>query len=170
MKMRCPLAGGARNLLLAAFLSVQLGAVSARAQSEVGRHVQHPEYVLLDGKTLPANRTTGKVVMVVFWATWCPVCVHELPEMQRLYEAYRKKGLEIVALSLDEDAETVREFWRKAQLRFPVAMRSAAARQAFGPIRATPTTVIVDRAGVVREHHLGGMGFEALEKAVRPLL
>lgn len=160
----------ARLIFLVAMLLMQFSATSARAQPAIGEKIRPLEIELLDGRVLAPAATQGKVLIVVFWATWCPICMHELPEMQRLVKAYRKKGVEILALSLDEDADVVAAYWKKSRFDFPVAMRSDEARDAFGPVRGTPTTVILDRSRTLRARHIGAMGYEALEQAVTPLL
>ncbi|HRP96813.1 MAG TPA: TlpA disulfide reductase family protein [Rhodocyclaceae bacterium] len=66
----------------------------------------------------------------MFWATWCPICMNELPAYQTLSDRYRDDGFEVVALSVDEDRADVRECLRRSGLSFPVAMRTAALEEA----------------------------------------
>jgi thiol-disulfide isomerase/thioredoxin len=107
---------------------------------------------------------------VVFWATWCPSCQKELPELQALYEKHRAKGFEILAISVDADRFTVEEFWKDHDYAFPVAMRAPAHTQAFGPVKATPTLYLIDRKGLLRMARIGGMGKEQMEAKLLPLL
>ncbi len=160
----------ARSMLVFAMLLMQFVSMPARAQPEIGDKIPPLDIELLGGRALAPETTRGKVLLVVFWATWCPLCMRELPEMQRLYQAYRKKGLQILALSLDEDEAVVAAYWKKSRFGFPVAMRSDEAREAFGSVRGTPTTVILDRSRTLRVRHVGAMGYEALERAITPLL
>lgn len=145
-------------------------ASAAQAQVKEGQAVPAFDTRLLDGKPLPAKVLQNKAVLVVFWATWCPACQKELPELQKLYERHRARGLEILALSVDADSFTVEEFWKDHEYAFPVAMNTPAHVKVFGPVRATPTLYLIDRKGVLRMVRLGRMGLEQLEARLLPLL
>jgi thiol-disulfide isomerase/thioredoxin len=156
-----------RKILLIAALFF---AAAAQAQVGIGKTVPPFETKLLDGKPLAAQALKGKAVLVVFWATWCPTCRKELPELQALYEKHRGRGFEILALSIDADAFTVEEFWKDHDYAFPVAMRAPAHAQVFGPIKAIPALHLIDRKGVLRFSHIGGIGKDKLEAQLLPLL
>ena len=125
---------------------------------------------LLSGKLLKAKELRGKVVVNVIWATWSPAARMELPDVQRLYREYRDKGLEVVALSIDENAVEVREFWRKRDYSFPVAMRSDAFFDHYGRVSTTPMFYIVDRHGTLKHRVAGPVGPEKLEALLKPLI
>ena len=110
------------------------------------------------------------MVVYLFWATWCPVCVSEMPHFQTLLNKFRNRGLEVLALSLDRDADDVRAFRARNRYTLPMAMRSDALRDAFGDIRGTPTIFIVDRKRMVSLKHLGTLMPDELEHAVTLLL
>lgn len=143
---------------------------AVRADLGAGDDAPRLDIELVGGKTLAASQLDGKVVVYMFWATWCPICVSELPDFQKVYNVHNARGLEIVALSLDENAGKVAKFWRGNGYTFPVAMRSDAVRYYFGNIKGTPTTFIVDRKGKVAYKHLGGMPDGELEKRIEALL
>jgi cytochrome c biogenesis protein CcmG/thiol:disulfide interchange protein DsbE len=161
----------ARSLLVASVAGLALF-VSApvRARVDVDRPVPELDFKLLNGKTLKAADLHGKVVVQMYWATWCPYCRSDLPELQRLYEAYRSKGLEIVALSIDEEEKTVRDFWKDKHYSFPVGMRSDAIFDHYGRVSTTPTYYIVDRQGIVRHRFLGSPEPGVIEQLVLKLL
>lgn len=125
---------------------------------------------LIDGTTLGVHALDGKVVLTVFWATWCPTCVKEMPKLQRLYETYHERGFEIVAISLDEHVKEVTDFLPKCGCTFPVGMRRGAIRRAWGVVPATPQLVLSDRKGVVRFDHLGRVDYEQLKAQLLQLL
>lgn len=156
-----------KKMLLVAALCF---AAAAQAQVKVGQAVPSFDTRLLAGKTLGAEALKGKAVLVVFWATWCPTCRKELPELQALYEKHRGRGFEILALSIDADAFTVEEFWKDHDYAFLVAMRATAHAQVFGPIKAIPALHLIDRKGVLRFSHIGGIGKDKLEVQLLPLL
>lgn len=161
-----------RAALLKTFLLIAALAISAAAQAQLkeGQPVPAFETRLLDGKALGAEALKGKAVLVVFWATWCPTCQKELPQLQALYEKHRDKGFEILALSIDADRFTVEEFWKDHDYRFPVAMRAPAHVQVFGPIKAIPALYLIDRRGVLRMTRVGGISQAQLEAQLLPLL
>lgn len=151
-------------------LAVLCLAFPAQAQVSIGQAVPPFDTKLLDGKTFSAQALKGKAVLVVFWATWCPSCQKELPELQALYDKHRGRGFEILAISVDADRFTVEEFWKDHDYTFPVAMRAPAHTQAFGPVKATPTLYLIDRKGVLRMARIGGLGKDKLEAQLLPLL
>jgi len=155
---------------IAAVLLIGLASAASRAEPVVGEAAPKLDIELIDGKQLTSRALEGKVVVYLFWATWCPVCAADLPGYAKLYKAYKVRGLEIVAVSLDEDKEDAAQFWQYYGYRFPVAMRSAHIREAFGRIVGTPTVYIVDRKGILRVKHLGQLSYEKLEARIRGLL
>lgn len=157
------------TLMLPALFTL-LAALPLRAEVVVGQPAPRADLELLDGKVLPARHGEGKVVVQMFWATWCPICVRELPQLQKLYNTYRHKGLEIVALSIDDDKGDVADFWWEKGYTFPVAMRSEAVKLAYGRITGTPTLYVIDRKGITRLKQVGALPYERLEAIVRSLL
>lgn len=115
-----------------------------------------PNTPLADGGTLPASDLKGKVVLVNFWATWCGYCRQELPELAEFYRRYRERGFEIVALSIEQDAGKVASYARNQQVPFPVGLRTPAWEVLFGRARATPTAILIDRSGRIRDVMIGG--------------
>ena len=117
-----------------------------------------PEFRLsaLDGKAVSLSSHRGKVVMVHFWATWCPPCVEELPTLERLYRAYYGKDLEILAVSVDEGgAGAVGQFMQRNRFALPVLLNpdQSVARQ-YGTFKF-PETYLIDRDGIVRKKVIG---------------
>jgi len=161
-------AGTIRRGVLLSLLA--LFAQFAHAQLQGGDAAPRLDIALLDGRTLPAQALRGKVVVTMFWATWCPHCLAELPTMQKLHRSLGAQGLEIVAISLDKRRDEVVDFWKRHGYAFPVAMRSPALRAEYGAISGTPTFFVTDRMGIVRLRHIGGFDEGELEALVRKLL
>lgn len=128
------------------------------------------QVTLLDGRPISLEQLRGKVVLVNFWATWCPYCRHEMPAMERFYRDYRAQGFEILALSQDDAPEPVRQFMAKEGYHFPVAMAEARHAVAFGGVSRLPTSFIVDKQGRVRHKISGQVHYARLEGLVKPLL
>ncbi len=127
-----------------------------------------PDVPVAPGQSMSDLR--GRVVLVNFWATWCPYCRHEMPAMQRFYEDYRHCGFEIVAYSLDDTAETVARFMREKGYTFPAPLAAPGVTAAFGGVDRLPTSFVIDRAGRIRHKVSGQVHYPRLEKLVTPLL
>ena len=127
---------------------------------------QAPEFSLpaLDGKAINLSSYRGKVVMVHFWATWCPPCVEELPALERLYRAYFGKDLEILAVSVDEGgAGAVEQFMRKNGFVLPVLLNpDQSVSRKYGTFKF-PETYLVDREGIVRRKIIGAADWTSPE-------
>jgi peroxiredoxin len=142
----------------------------ALAQTRVDQPAPELDVRLLNGKLVKAKDLRGKVVVTMIWATWSPAARMQLGEIQHLYTAHRGKGLEVLALSIDERVGEVREFWRSRGYTMPVALRSDEFFDRYGRVSTTPTYYIVDRAGVLRHRISGTIAPEKLAELLKPLL
>ncbi len=110
----------------------------------------------LDGQNHSLEQHAGKIVLINFWATWCQPCVREMPSMERLYQKHKARGLEIVAVSLDQGgADAVREFAAKLRLTFPIVLDPGHEAKERYRVRGLPTTYLVDRRGRVAGYGVG---------------
>ncbi len=140
-------------LLFLFFISTSLGGTGFVA---VGSKVPDVKVVRADGKYVSLTSFKGKVVLINFWATWCPPCVREMPELNKLYKKFHKRGLEVLPIANPRDSvERVKSFFKYVGIRFPYYVdESFTVTRLFG-VRALPTTFIVDRKGVVRQIFIG---------------
>ncbi len=123
------------------------------------------------GKTIELSKLKGKVVVVNFWATWCPPCRAEIPGFVDLYKKYKNKGVEIVGISLDQNGwDAVNPFLQKNNINYPIVVGNEELSNSYGSIEAIPTTFIIDKKGYIAEHHVGYFEKEKLEKALKSLL
>ncbi|MDR4494514.1 MAG: redoxin domain-containing protein [Nitrospirales bacterium] len=127
---------------------------------------QAPEFRLLDmdGRSVALSDMQGKVVLLNFWATWCFPCRVEMPSMEALYRSYREKGLEILAVSVDEQGPAVtRPFQEDKGLTFPILHdRDYQVGLIYGA-RSLPMTYIIDRQGIIRERVFGSREWDTPE-------
>ncbi|HET9271453.1 MAG TPA: TlpA disulfide reductase family protein [Vicinamibacterales bacterium] len=109
----------------------------------------------LDGGTFRLAEQRGKIVLVNFWATWCPPCVAEMPAMERLWRKQKGAGFVLVAVSVDADPHKVTPFVSEHQLTFPIAFDTKMATAERYGVRALPSSFIIGRDGTLAALALG---------------
>jgi len=125
---------------------------------------------VLDGYTVTSESLKGKVVILDFWATWCPPCRAEVPSFVELYERYKDKGLRIVGVALDSE-DRVREFIRRFGVDYPVGVdRGGEIARKFGGVRGIPTTFVLDKEGRVYRKYVGYREKSVFERDIKKLL
>lgn len=125
-------------------------------------------YVNLKGEKIASLDLRGKVYMVNFWATSCSTCVAEMPEMIRTYEKFHGKGLEFVAVAMRYDPPNyVLNFTETRALPFHVALDIEGKHaEAFGDVKLTPTTFLIDKQGRIVKRYVGKPSFTELEEII----
>jgi cytochrome c biogenesis protein CcmG/thiol:disulfide interchange protein DsbE len=131
------------------------------------------QVVTLDGTRIGSETLKDKVVLIHFWASWCAPCREEMPALQTFYQAHHKDGLEIIAVSLDDETDQpkVRDFVRSFS--FPVAMMSHSDMNGFGRVWVLPLSILIDRQGRIRKDDWTGdqkIDAARLDATVLPLL
>ena len=124
----------------------------------------------LDAEGIALSDYDGDVVIMNFWATWCPPCRAEMPGLNRFYEAYKDEGVVILAINEEESAETVRPFVQLNNFTFPVLLDGDGRVAQQYSTRSFPTTFIIDRSGVIQHVQTGEISERELEEIVLPLL
>ena len=123
-----------------------------------------------DGKPIKLSDFKGKVVVLNFWATWCPPCRKEIPTLVALQKDYSAQGVVVVGVSLDQGGSAVvQSFASKMAIEYPIAIGNEELAAAYG-VQAIPTTFIIDRAGNVIGEHQGDTGRAALEADIKASL
>jgi len=130
------------------------------------------DYTRLDGTKASSAELRGKVVLVEFWATSCPICVAEMPQVIAAHRRFRARGFETLAVAMNYDAPAnVADFAETRQLPFPVVIDNTGAIAArFPGIEGTPTRFVVDRQGAIVKRYVGKTDFAELDALIERLL
>ncbi len=124
----------------------------------------------LDGNTVSTADWPGKVTLVTFWATWCPPCRAEIPQLIFLQKQYADQ-LRVVGISVDESPpEEVKDFAEQSGINYPIVMATREIARKFGGVPALPTSFVVDREGRVVQKHVGLYPPAVYEREIRALL
>ncbi|HEX7713716.1 MAG TPA: TlpA disulfide reductase family protein [Bacillota bacterium] len=133
-----------------------------------------PQFTLTDlnGKKMNLGTAVNRnrITLVNFWATWCPPCRAEIPELVKFYGEYKTKGVALLAVNLQESPEAVKAFAGKNGMRFPVLLDSSGKVAQVYQVYAIPTTFILDRHGVIRDLIQGSINLATLQTKVGKLL
>lgn len=169
-------------LILAAVLILAVGIYTAvQAAAVKGQKAPNFSAPDLSGRTTslnnirkdPEKNGATRVVLLDFFATWCPPCQEEIPHLQKLYDKYRKQGFVIVGIAGDKDgAKAVKPFVRKYKLTYPLLTDVSGKVQRTYGVRGYPTLYLIDKEGVIRSTHIGYTpGLERnLENEIKALL
>lgn len=124
----------------------------------------------LNGDVLHTSNYKGKVVLVNFWAAWCTPCAEEVPRFMALQKKYQEQGLQVIGVSVDDDAQELRDFYRKYQMNYPVVPGDIKIADAFGGVLGLPTTFVIGKDNLILRKHNGATDFSVIEQEVVALL
>jgi peroxiredoxin len=132
----------------------EITGVNLPASASVGSSAPDFELVNLENERVKLSELRGKIVVLNFWATWCEPCKVEMPYFEQLHQI-KFEGLEILGINFDEPQPQVQEFVDEFNLHFPILLDPGGEVQNLYRVRGYPTTMIVDKDGVIRYHHIG---------------
>jgi thiol-disulfide isomerase/thioredoxin len=128
----------------------------------------------IDGVTHDLAELRGKVVLINFWATWCPPCRREMPSMERLSQALKGEAFAVLAVDVGEDADTIHAFTSQLDtaLHFPILLDSTSRAMQAWKVAGLPTTFLVDKQGRIVASAIGGREFDHpdMVKAIRDVM
>ena len=142
----------------------------AGPQGLEGQRAPSFDVVTPGGAQASLSQYAGKIVVLNLWASWCPPCRAEMPDLQRLYSAYAARGVVVVGVDEGESREHAASFARALGIRYPIWIDED---QRYGRVYAAlglPTTVIVNRSGVVMRGFDGALSYPQMTQALTPLL
>ncbi len=133
-----------------------------------------PDFTLptIDGRQVRLADYSGQVVLLHFWATWCPPCRAAIPHEIKLVERFGRQGFVVIGMSLDRNREDLVRFLEREKVSYPVVVVDDPTRQAYGGVPTVPYSVLIDRHGSIRRKELGFSleGMAATEKMIKTLL
>lgn len=163
-----------RNDLIIGVLALSLIAGAAYIWLSPGQGEPAPQitYTLLDGREVPQAELAGKPTLVTFWATTCVTCVQEIPHLVDLYEELQPRGFEIVAVAMEYDPpQQVEKLVEMRGLNYPVALdQDGSAAEAFGDVRLTPTTFLINPQGRIVQRTLGLLDMDLVRSRIINML
>ena len=135
-------------------------------------HAVAPDFSLqdLNGQPLELASYRGKVVLLDFWATWCTPCRGEIPHFVEFQDKYREQGLQVLGISMDDDAKPVRKFYQEFKMNYPVALGNEKVADAYGGVLGLPVTFVIDRDGKVAAKYVGEVAMSSMQQEVESLL
>ena len=152
--------------------AVALGATAWLSGCGQAQAAPESTFVLLDGSKQTTEDLKGKVTLVNFWATSCVTCVAEMPKVIDTYNKYQARGYDTLAVAMSYDPPSyVVNFTETRKLPFKVAIdNTGAVAQAWGDVKLTPTTYIVNKQGQIVKRYVGEPDFNELHRLIEKLL
>ena len=162
----------AKRLLLVVLLVV---IIAGCGKGDIGQNLTGgaPDFTLpaVDGSMVSMSDYSGKVILVDFWATWCPPCLEMIPVLTKLHKNYSDKGLVILAISLDRDGlEALGTFVHEKMIPYKVIMGDTKIGNAFGGVSSIPTLYMVDRDGRLVRKLTGYHSYGQLQEQAKKYL
>ncbi len=157
-------------VLIACFL-LMLGLGCGRSSAEKVAYRKATDFILddIDGKKIRLSDYSGKVIILNFFATWCPPCRAEMPDFNEISAEY-KNEVEIIAINVGKESiSKVKDFAKKYNLKFIVVMDDGEVSRLYGPIRAIPTTFIIDKNFGIAKKYIGARSKEVFVRDIEEL-
>ncbi|MDY6844154.1 MAG: TlpA disulfide reductase family protein [Thermodesulfobacteriota bacterium] len=132
-----------------------------------------PDFALkdLEEKVVKLSDFKGKVVILNFWAMWCPPCRKEIPDLIDLYKTYKESNVQVIGISLDEmRTKKLKSFVQTYRINYPILLGNRKVVRDYGGIIGIPTSFIIDKKGVIYNRYSGYQKKEAFEQAIKKLL
>ncbi len=139
------------------------GPVSESVKAELDKPA--PDFTLkdLDGNTVRLSDLRGKVVFLNFWATWCPPCRAEMPDIEKVHQKYKDQDVVVLGIDLRESADTVRAFVEEGGYTWTFLLDTTGKVGSMYNVSAIPTSYFVDKNGIIRAVTIGGMTGATIE-------
>lgn len=138
----------------------------------VGQKPPGIQLTTLDNKLFKLTDYKGKIVILNFWATWCPPCKAEMPDMQTFYDKHKDEGVEVIAVNLtsaEKSKEDVQKFIDEYKIEFTIPLDQTGAIGQQYEAYSIPSSFIIDRTGTIRQRVIGPMSYDWMASEVKKL-
>ncbi len=125
---------------------------------------------VLTGKQVASKSFADKSLLVIFFATWCPPCVQEIPNLIELQDEYGKRGFSVIGISVDQEKDVVRSLIEKKEINYPVMMADESVTQDFGGVYGIPTSFLVNSSGTVVKKYTGYVAHSVLVRDIKQII
>ncbi|MFB0515735.1 MAG: peroxiredoxin family protein [Candidatus Neomarinimicrobiota bacterium] len=158
-------------------LSGSIGRSTPQVQQQPTETILAPDFTLrnLNGEKVTLSQLRGKIVLLNFWATWCGPCRWEIPDLSRIYSAYKDKGVVVLGVSWDNLSNAqIKTFVTNYKVTYPILHGTQSELSEVGKAYRwqgyLPTTYVIDRQGHIQEVHVGARNEKFFLKSIEPLL
>ncbi|MBI4202920.1 MAG: TlpA family protein disulfide reductase [Chloroflexi bacterium] len=149
---------------------LSLSGVALGPVPTVGEPAPNIQVMGLDGEMWRISDFRGQAVWLNFWATWCPPCRAENPDIEAIYQEFKAQGLVVLALSVAESPATVREYAERVGLSYTIGLDSNRFAAARYRVVGLPTHIFIDRQGVIRAYRIGALSEKSMRAMVEEVL
>ena len=162
---------GGGLLILGVILALTLpGNPQVNGPARIGQAIPDFSLIDLDGNPVRVSDYTGRPLLINAWATWCPPCRAEMPDLHAFYQAHQEEGFAILAVNAGETQTPVQDFISQMGFTFPVLLDPGQNVLSQLGINSYPTSILVNQNGIVEDIHIGMLTAEMLESKISPLL
>ena len=157
------------TVLLAGLIALMLQPYGAEAEAAT----KMPSFELEDvvtGAPIASSSFAGKSLLITFWATWCPPCIQEIPNLIKLQNEYSSNGFSVVAISVDQEKGVVQKMVNRKEINYPVMMADKAVTRDFGGVYGIPTSFLVSKKGTVVKKYSGFVPHSVLVKDLQKII
>jgi thiol-disulfide isomerase/thioredoxin len=140
---------------------------------DAGAATKMPSFELEDvvsGAPIDSSSFAGKSLLITFWATWCPPCIQEIPNLIKLQNEYGANGFSVVAISVDQEKGVVQKMVTRKEINYPVMMADKEVTRDFGGVYGIPTSFLVSKKGTVVKRYSGFVPHSVLVKDLQQII
>ena len=163
-----------RNGKVKIFLGLLMLLLCVITSNQAEASAKMPHFSLpsvLDGKDIDSDQFQGQVLLITFFATWCPPCIQEIPTLIDLQNEYKEKGFSVIGISVDEgSAKSVKKLVEKTGVNYPVVMADSKITRDFGGLVGIPTSFLIGKSGNVVKSYPGYVPHNILIKDIKGLM
>ena len=158
-----------RNLIQAGALVACLPSLvfSQNNSTDIGSVIQWSQVKLLNDEALNSSQLKGQVLVTYFWASWCPFCAQQTPEIEKLSVKYQSKGLFVLGVTVDKDLSAAKAHFQKHRYSFPSTWLDPQLKSDLKKPSAVPVVTVYDKSGLLVQHEKGQMFAEDVQALSR---